>query len=328
MKKFLIILNIILLVGVAVLCFVRWDAWFVNPEEPEWEGDTIDYHFQTFGRDSVPGFSFNGVEWEDTDNPEELRFIILGDVHNSMDSIQWATIAARHPGLDFYAQLGDFMERSYTYYEQQLFQELEGTPFASLPIIATPGNHEYMKGIRRHLPKRWYDLFPNPQNGPERFLGTTYYVDFKGLRFIVIDTNGLQHTSDFTILNTWVKQTLRDAGDRFKVVIMHHPVESSGEGRQNPLIKLTFKRALQRADLVFSGHDHSYARKLPFVGTNSARKFYRTKVNHQFDQLGTDNQYYELVTLRNDTLMMQTYIMDSGELFDEVTLTKHRSDNL
>lgn len=331
-RKALSVILSILLTGGIILCAVRWKAWFGNPEEPEWTQDTIRYSFRTFGGECVEGFTRyeigHSVVWQDLNQPDTLAFLLLGDVHNSIDSLQWEALAAGHPGLDFYAQLGDFMERGYFYYYQQLAGELEGTPFERLPAVTTPGNHEYRKGIVRHLPSLWYDLFPQPLNGPQRFMGSTYYVDFPNLRFIVIDTNGLQRLSDYTIVNTWVRRAIRQADNRFVVVMMHHPVFSAGVGRQNPLIWLTFRRVLQNADIVFAGHDHNYARRLPFIVTNSAKKFYLNKINPRDTRICSGRQLYNIVTLKRyrtddaghacDTLCVETRLMDTGELYDLV----------
>ncbi len=333
-RKAAYIILLLLLTGGIVLCVVRWKAWFANPEEPLWEGDTIAYRFHTFGEETLDGFAkyegAHSVVWQDLHEPDTLMFLLLGDVHNGIDSAHWAALAQRHPHLDFYAQLGDFIERGYFYYEQQLVSELEGTLFEQLPIVCTPGNHEYRKGVVKRLPDLWYSAFPQPQNGPYRFLGTTFYVDFPDLRLIAIDTNGLQRLSDYTIVNTWVRKALQEAGDRFTVVMMHHPVYSASSRRQNPLVYLTFRRVLQDADIVFAGHDHNYARRLPFIVTNSAKKFYMNKVNPKDTRICSGKQLYNIVTVSRtasptclpstltDTLCIETRLLETGELYDLV----------
>ena len=305
------------------MCVVRWNTWFGNPPEPEWTADTLDYTFYTFGQDSVPGFEHNGLEWEDLREPDTLQMLLFGDVHNSITHSQWDSIAKRHPHADFYVQLGDFVERGYFYYNQKLYHELCGTGFDSLPIINVPGNHEYRKGLRRTLPDYWQETFPQPQNGPLGFEGTTYYVDFSDLRLIAINTNGLQHLHDYTRVNTWVKDALSEAEGRFVIVIMHHPVHSSGAGRQNIRVATTFIRALHKADLVFAGHDHNYARRLPYIDINSSTKTYLHRLSKRDTRVASGVQLYENVTIYGDTLHLQTLIMNSGELYDEVRIVRH-----
>ncbi len=308
----------LLLIGGGVVCALRWQAWFGNPAEPEWNADTIDYHFLTFAADSLPYFVRTDSGWQDTQSPDTLQILLLGDVHNSLTHADYDTLGARNPQLDCYAQLGDYLERGYFYYLQELYHQVEGSAFDSLPLIVCPGNHEYRKGLRRTLTPLWYEAFPQPKNGPADFIGTTYYVDFPRLRFVVIDTNGLQALHDFTRVNTWVNQVIHSAGDRFVVVMMHHPVFSCGAGRQNPLIYLTFRQSLSKADLVFAGHDHNYSRRLPFVNTNAATKYYLNKVNPRDERICSGHRLYEVLTIVGDTLTLKTYLFESGELYDEV----------
>lgn len=308
----------VILTGIGVLAYIRWDAWFGNPPETPWHQDTVSYHFYGFGEAQVPGFVYQGAYFQDTLSPDTLQFLLLGDVHNNVDSTQFRAIVQQHQPLDFYAQLGDFMERCHFSYYQLLLQQLQNSGLDSLPLLSTPGNHEYIKGVIRQLHPNWQKWFCNPQNGPERFVGSTYYVDFKGLRFIVIDTNGLQRLVDFTSTLTWLNRTMDEAKGKFIVVMMHHPVLSGAVGRQNLLIKGTFYHALQKADLVFSGHDHNYNRRLPFVGTNSAKKFYLSKINPKDTRICSGRQMYEILTLSHDTLTMQTYLMNSGKKYDEI----------
>ena len=44
MRKWISIILIgLLLAGGAVLCIVRWQAWFGMPAEPQWTGETLSY---------------------------------------------------------------------------------------------------------------------------------------------------------------------------------------------------------------------------------------------------------------------------------------------
>ena len=73
MRKVWIAILIIILTGGIFLCAIRWNVWFGNPPEPIWTGDVLDYHFHTFGEDSVPGFEYTGLDWEDTKVPDSRR---------------------------------------------------------------------------------------------------------------------------------------------------------------------------------------------------------------------------------------------------------------
>ena len=320
------IIGLCLLAGGATVCAIRWEAWFGNPPGPEWTGEKITHQFMTMNNDSVLR----------TLQRDTLSFLLLGDIHNSLTNDQMAALSQRHSDIQFWAQMGDWMERPYLYYEQMMYQSLLGTRFDSLPIIAIPGNHEYLKGIVKTLPENWKTIFPNPQNGPARFLGTTYYVDFPHLRLIALDTDGLHRMSDYTQVAFWLKQSLTNAKDKHTVVIMHHPVFSTAQGRQNPLIWLSFYGILREADVVFSGHDHNYARRTVeykerfwvkqqptlFIGTNASKKMYAVKEKVNYECSFSGEPVYEYVVVTKDTLSIHTYNLHSGELIDEVKVSQ------
>ena len=320
------IIGLCLLAGGATTCAIRWEAWFGNPPEPEWTGEKITHQFITMNNDSVLR-----VLQRDT-----LSFLLLGDIHNALTNDQMATLSERHSDIQFWAQMGDWMERPYLCYEQMMYQSLLGTRLDSLPIVAIPGNHEYLKGVVKTLPEHWKTIFPNPQNGPARFVGTTYFVDFPQLRLIAIDTDGLHRMSDYTQVAFWLKKTLRDAGDKFTTVMMHHPVYSTAKGRQNPLIWLTFYDAMREADVVFSGHDHNYARRTEFyeerfwkkeeptvfIATNASTKKYPVKENNKYETSLAGKPVYEYILVTPSALKIKTYTLLSGELIDEVEMVK------
>ena len=319
------IIGLCLLAGGATTCAIRWEAWFGNPPEPEWTGEKITHQFMTMNNDSV----LRALQ-RDT-----LSFLLLGDIHNSLTNDQMAALSECHSDIQFWAQMGDWMERPYLYYEQMMYQSLLGTRLDSLPIIAIPGNHEYLKGIVKTLPNHWKTIFPNPQNGPARFLGTTYYVDFPHLRLIALDTDGLHRMSDYTQVAFWLKKTLRDAGKKFTIVMMHHPVYSTAEGRFNPFIWLAFHGAMREADVVFSGHDHNYARRTEyykerfwkkeeptvFIATNASNKKYPIRENTKYDSSSSGEPIYEYIQVTPSALYIHTYKILSGELLDEVIIS-------
>ena len=246
------IVIMLLLAGGAVICAIRWQAWFSMPAEPTWTGDTIDYVFP------YPA--------------EGTTVLVLGDIHNRFMQADYDSLAARVPAADAVAQTGDWMERGQEYYRQELLREWTNSALMGLPIIACPGNHEYSKGIYKTISPVWERTFDHPHNGPAEVPGVSYYVDLPQVRFIIIDTNPLVRLVDLTRTLTWLRSTMNTAEDRFIVVMMHHPVLSAGKGRYNPLIYAAFRHALRDADLVLAGHDHSYMRREHFMVLNTAGK--------------------------------------------------------
>lgn len=328
MRRLVYILSILILLTIgAIVCAYRWQAWFVNPAEPDWTGDTLSLHFHSFVGDSVPGFIYDGCNWVETDDDDDddLCILLFGDVHNKVDSAMWRSIAEANPQADAYAQLGDWVERGYFYYYQRLYQQIGGSAFANLPVITIPGNHEYYKGVCKHLSPLWSENFAHPENGPYG-QPTTFYVDFPNLRMICIDTNRLSHFVQYTRLMTWIRSVINTADNRFVVVMMHHPVFSSGKGRQNLLIRALLWDPLRKADVVFAGHDHGYMRKMPFINTNAATKFYRQKNISSAEKVIAEQQLYQRIDVfggdGRDTMRVRTYLMYNNSPVDEVVLTK------
>lgn len=259
-RVYIALLAVLLAVG-AVICAVRWQAWFVIPAEPHWTGDTLQGVFHT----------------PNEDNDSIATILVLGDIHSRLTRTDYDTLAARVPDADLVMQAGDWMERGQEYYRQLLLREWTNSALNGLPVIACPGNHEYTKGVHKSLSAAWNETFLHPANGPVGVPGASYWLDIPQMRIIAIDTNPLSHVVYLTRTLTWLREAMYSAGDRAVVVIMHHPVLSAAKGRVNPAIYGTFRYALGQADLVIAGHDHLYARRTPFVMLNTAGRIKKQK---------------------------------------------------
>jgi hypothetical protein len=117
---------------------------------------------------------------------------------------------------------------------------------------------------------------------------------------------------------------------------MHHPVYSTAEGRFNPFIWSAFHGAMREADVVFSGHDHNYARRTEqykarfwkkeqptvFIGTNASNKKYQVKDNRKYETSFSGEPVYEYIKVTSDTLYIYTKKLTTGELIDEVKVVQ------
>lgn len=314
MRRWLkITIPVVLLAAGAIVCAVRWQAWFVMPDEPVWTGDTIQYAFPPFEQDQTP---------------QSLDILVLGDIHNQLTRADYDTLALRVPQADVVIQVGDWLERGQEYYRQLLLREWTNSGLYGLPVIACPGNHEYNKGIHNTLSPTWRDIFyPATKTyhpAPNGMAGVNYYVDFPGLRLIVIDTNPLKHLVYMTRALTWVQETMRSAGDRYIVALMHHPVLSTAKGRFNPGVYGTFRYALSQADLVIAGHDHNYMRRMPFVMLNTAGKAKQQRSSFSAEATYAE-PVYGVLHLRNSSdplipnpLTLTVYRFSDGSVIDSV----------
>lgn len=327
-KKIKIAFAIILLAAGTILCVVRWQAWFGMPQEPDWTQDTLSYQFHTFAADTLPGFIRTEQGWQDTISPESLDILILGDIHNKLQQADYDSLAERLPNADLIAQAGDWLDRGQFYYHQQLLHEWVPSQLATTPVINCPGNHEYSKGFNKRLFPKWHALFPQPLNGPIDQQGSSYFVDFPQLRFIVIDSTPLKRIVHLTRTLTWLEETIHGAGDRLVVVMMHHPVLSAAEGRFNALIYATFRLALGKIDLALSGHDHNYMRRMPFMVINTAG---RQKTGREYKHMSIDytaeEHVYSVLSIpsNHSPAFLRTYRMKDGKLIDSCYVN-HRSN--
>jgi len=303
--------TILLAVGV-VICAVRWQAWFGMPDEPEWTGDTISYVFPTFERDTTL---------------HSFDILVLGDIHNGLNRSQYDTLAARVPQADVVAQVGDWVDRGYFYYHQLLLREWTNSDLYGMPVIACPGNHEYSKGLRKTLSPFWRDAFTYPHNSPIGVPGVSYYIDLPGVRMIALDTNPLNRLMYLTRTLTWIRQAMKDAGKRYVVVIMHHPVHSARKGRHNALIHAAFFHVLNDADLVISGHDHSYMRRMPYVVLNTSGRPKKQKDHIANDStlISSPESVYGVISVpySDKPLEWHVYRLDDGMPIDSVYVNHH-----
>ena len=304
--------SLLLAVGV-VICALRWQAWFGMPAEPRWNGDTLDYTFPS---------PSNSVSAQTSNSPKDVQTIlVLGDIHNGLTQADYDTLAARVPHIDLIAQTGDWMERGQNYFYQLLLREWTNSRLYGLPVVATPGNHEYSKGLPKQLSPVWEQAFTRPDNGPVNVPGASYYVDIPQMRIITIDTNPLDRLVYLTRTLTWLRTVMSSAGDRYVVVLMHHPVLSVGKGRFNALVYATFRHALGQADLVIAGHDHSYMRRTPFVVLNTAGRAKEQHPLYSPDVTDTVPVYGVLkseITNHKSQMSFHVYRLDNGEMIDSL----------
>lgn len=216
-----------------------------------------------------------------------------------------------------------------------------------MPSIATPGNHEYAKidddGSRK-LSNHWQPTFAFPSNGPKGLKESVYYLDYQGTRFISLNTNEQEE-----IQANWVEQVLSKNTNRWTIITYHHPMYSSGQGRDNVELRKMWKPIFDKykVDLVLQGHDHSYARtghKLPeraeniesgvnlkagptvYVVSVSGPKQYDITERDYFKRSASGAQLYQIIEVTRDELHFNAYVAN-GELYDAFTLRKRKGAN-
>ncbi|MBR3564832.1 MAG: metallophosphoesterase family protein [Paludibacteraceae bacterium] len=286
------------------------------------------YHYQIIG-DKYES------RWYDFEiqNSNNLSFIVFGDVQDEVggpSKQMFSMVDSLHHNVNFWAFVGDIIERPMDVYWQYWFECMNDVQ-THKPIIAATGNHEHLKGLKKTRDNRWTNIFGNPHNGPERFAGTTYYVDFQNMRFIVIDTDGLTLFSDYTRTSAWLRK-IADNDKRWNILMLHHPIYSTCQGRDNTLLNIIFRHSLKHIDIVLEGHDHSYAKRFSrtdttlttpvYIETTSAQKYYLSKVSPDDDRILSGHPVYNCIDIMNNTLIFRTYMIEGNTLYDQFTIEK------
>jgi hypothetical protein len=292
----------------------------------------------------------NGALWSEwftfkTGKVDErsYSYIYIGDVQDSVNGVSGQLFHRAYeslPNAAFMMFIGDMIERPHDAYWGEWFKA-GGNLFRTVPVIATPGNHEYYKGLIQKLDERWMAHFAFPQNGPPNFLGRVCYWDYQQTRYISLDSNGIQTIPSALEQRSWLKEVLQNTHQRWIVIMMHHPIYSTSRGRDYFYLRSLLKPLFDRynVDLVLEGHDHAYGRAIHipnsgsgdkqgavYVVTHASPKLYDIGFSAKMDKLATNTQMYQLIDVSNDSIRYRAYTTD-GALFDGFTIHKDQTGN-
>jgi len=179
------------------------------------------------------------------------------------------------------------------------------------------GNHDwYTDGGQPYL-----DYFTLPGN--ERY----YEFVWEPVHFFVLDSDtGEPHGADInSVQAAWLQSQMALSDRPWKIVYMHHPPYSSG--MHGSIDRMQWPYAEWGADVVISGHDHTYERisrngiiylvnglggrsKYPFFGTMEGSQ---VRYNHDYGAM--------LVEANENNIRFQ-FINRQGVLIDAIELAK------
>jgi len=309
-------------------------------------------------KDLKPGVLYayrvgDGVNWSEwfqfrtaASSPEPFCFLYFGDAQRGLHSL-WSRVvreAFRHaPRAAFTLHAGDLVT---TAEDDALWGEWFSAGswlFASVPVIATPGNHDHVSVKKpdgttvRQVSKYWPANFAFPRNGPEGLQECVYYVDYQNLRVICLNSVvRLQEQA------AWLERVLSENDRTWTVVTCHYPVFSLARNRDNEDLRQEWKPLFDRygVDLVLTGHDHVYGRtgllmpegsdaKGPahagtvYISSVSGPKMYELSKKHgvDFRRVAEDTQLYQVISIDGPVLRYEACTAN-GKLYDAFTLKK------
>lgn len=291
-----------------------------------------------------------------------FRFLYLGDIQNGI--LTYASRVIRQAFLAngdirLVAHAGDLVgQRDDLDHDDEWgeWNQAGGYNYASVPQVPATGNHEYVDLIKpdgsesRRLGPYWPAQFALPSNGADPVKATTYYTDFQGVRFIVLDGTAAIDLGSMQAQTEWLDRTLASSKANWNVVLFHQPVFTCARPNDTAEIKAAWKPVFEKrkVDLVLQGHDHCYSRLTGEAGRDAnakaradgsiqgpvylvsvtGSKMYRLndRTPWQPDKVAEATELYQIVDVEPKRLKFRTFTA-SGKLYDGFDLERTAKGN-
>jgi len=286
-----------------------------------------------------------------------FRFLYLGDTQNGILPIGSRVIrqgfqSTAAPALVLHA--GDLVAQRDDLDHDDEWGEWTAAGaynFSTFPQLPATGNHEYVDVTRpdgtesRKLGPYWPLQFALPANGAEPVKETTYYVDYQGVRFIILDGTAALDLGALEAQTRWLDQTQAASKAKWNIVTFHQPIFTCARPQDTEKLKAAWKPVFEarKVDLVLQGHDHCYARLTSEAGKADAAsrhaagkpqgpvyvvsvvgsKMYalNDRALTQPDKVAADTEFYQVIDVAADKLGFAAYTA-SGKLYDAFTLQR------
>ncbi|SEH16910.1 Calcineurin-like phosphoesterase [Sphingopyxis sp. YR583] len=291
-----------------------------------------------------------------------FRFLYLGDIQNGI--LTYASRVIRqafhangdirlvvHAG-DLVAQRDDLDHDD----EWGEWNQAGGYNYAIVPQVPATGNHEYVDVLKpdgsesRKLGPYWPAQFALPSNGADPVKATTYYTDFQGVRFIVLDGTAAIDLGTMKAQTDWLDATLASSKANWNVVLFHQPVFTCARPNDTKEIKAAWKPVFEKrkVDLVLQGHDHCYSRLTGEAGrdanakaradgkvqgpvylvsvTGSKMYALNDRAGTQPDKIAEATELYQVVDVEPKRIKFRTFTA-SGKLYDGFDLERTAQGN-
>lgn len=294
----------------------------------------------------------------EAENTAKFSFIVITDHQKgdpchlpdySMVGRMLKDALKRHPECKFIFTAGDNCDNGQNDLQWNgMFEGLKGI-IESKPYMMCTGNHDN-RGYITYFPEptgKFYlehaDFFDfqyeeaYPQNGPEGYTTENYSFDYGNAHFLVLGINAPDVVED------WAYNDLQSSQKTWKLGAYHFPIYPiMPEGQNNdgyPWLRKPIEDG--RLDILFEGHEHSFARTFPIkndemfdkpsegtvhyiVGNgggniyhSNAHKIWHSAFWPQEIRVGS----YTLVEIDGDVLTATAYLAD-GRIIDVFTIDK------
>ena len=208
-----------------------------------------------------------------------------------------------------------------------------------IPFALVPGNHEYpnfgVAGAEREIVPLWRPHFTLPMNGAKGLEESSYYFDYQGVRFIML--NGEERLDEQA---RWMEPLLATNPNKWTIASLHPPLFSMGRTRDERETRNAFLSLFDKygVDLVLAGHDHVYSRShklrngavVPdtekgtvYIVSVSGSKAYPLSLKYKdlMVRIGEKVQLFQTISIDGNTLTYKSHTI-TGALYDSFELKK------
>ena len=270
------------------------------------------------------------------------NFFVIGDTQatdtTNTDKIT-QQLASSGVDYSFGIQTGDAVDNggNYTMWSN-IAKVFSGDFLGSQDLVQVLGNHETYGDEDASNAAAYFNL---PGTNEDGSAPAYYSVQYGNVYVAVINYAGLESYKEAA---KWLKEDAANATANWKILTMHQPAYFTNPSGTNPEVQTVISEAADAAgiDVVFAGHDHSYARTEPLKGGkvdadgtvyyicgSTGEKSYEivNNADHHYAALESEyNAIYLTVKATDTTLSIDTHdYTESGEdiLIDTYEIKKN-----
>ena len=237
-----------------------------------------------------------------------VNFLVVGNT-SAQEGVDTSEIKNTMAGSmsiyesDFLVHTGNISSTGLSGDETVQFFEPYQRLLKNMPLVVAIGEDEYGPDAKTADGKGFLAGHYKANHTMPWSAGTPnyYYFDTANARIIVIDTNNLYGALQAPKIDKqspqyeWLKSTLAKAGaDKWKIVIMHHPVYSSGKTDDLLSAFLAPLFEAHQVKLVIQGHQGAYERTKPI------RKGASAKSGPIYVTVGGSGKFFEESSYENE----------------------------
>lgn len=214
------------------------------------------------------------------ENTEKFSFLCISDIQagDAEPPADYSTfreilskILKEHPECEFILTGGDNTNCGQTDIQWTgMFEGFKGI-CESIPVMFCMGNHDDM-GFSSYFTKedKYYsehaEYFTNQlwgcyaHNGPDEWIVANHAFDYGNAHFCLTGTSGYDE------MNEWLITQADESDKTWKFAVHHFPINFAGPEIECDDTYPSMRDGMDKYDIVFSGHEHSFSRSYPRRG--------------------------------------------------------------